>query len=87
MQKLVLVVAIFLAIFLSGCIEKGNAALKNSPQNNSSCGNFNEACCEWFGQDEFGQYTARVYCNDYLECRAGICVEGPDIGTAGRPYS
>jgi len=89
------------AVFLSGCPEGNpdygstgqyddpNTTYYNSGiqgQNQETCGDAGAACCEWFGTDEFGVPSARVYCNDGLECRADICVEGPDYQSAGRPY-
>ncbi|MBN1941419.1 MAG: hypothetical protein JW772_04525 [Candidatus Diapherotrites archaeon] len=41
------------------------------------CGYFEGPCCEWIGTDAFGMLTAMNYCNDDLECRGGVCVEGP----------
>jgi len=60
----------------------------NSGQGSEYCGDFEEPCCEWIGTDAFGMLTAGNYCNEDLECRAGICVEGPGYEsydrTAGR---
>jgi len=45
-------------------------------ENPGECGYSDGPCCQWMGTDEFGMFTARYYCNDGLECRAEICVEG-----------
>ena len=101
-KKKFLALFLISAIFLSGCPEANpdygttgqyddpNQTYYNSGIDNQTaenCGELNQGCCEWFGTDEFGVATARVYCNDGLECRADICVEGPDYESASRPYS
>ena len=84
MWKKALIILILIGIFsMSGCLENNSPLDYGSGAEN--CGDLNEACCEWFGEDEFGQFTARYYCNDYLDCRAGICVEGPEYQSAYRP--
>ncbi|MBD3155551.1 MAG: hypothetical protein GF368_02750 [Candidatus Aenigmarchaeota archaeon] len=86
MLKKVLIILLLVGIFsMSGCIDNNSSSGYSSGSGTENCGDLNEYCCEWFGEDEFGQFTARYYCNDYLECRAGICVEGPDYQSAGRP--
>jgi hypothetical protein len=74
----IFVLSLLAIVLISGCTDENLSKTEN-------CGGLNQDCCEWFGQDEFGHYTARYYCNDYLECRAGICVEGPDYQSAERP--
>lgn len=87
-SKFVLILLGF-GVFLSGCPDTNpapgdgyyydpNTGSYTSDPNNQNCGAFEQNCCEWFGRDEFGAYTARYYCNDGLECRAERCVEGPD---------
>ncbi|PIN84911.1 MAG: hypothetical protein COV47_04960 [Candidatus Diapherotrites archaeon CG11_big_fil_rev_8_21_14_0_20_37_9] len=55
-----------------------NSDSSGSSGSSVNCGGFESDCCEWFGNDEFGSFTARYYCDEGLECRAGICVEGPE---------
>jgi hypothetical protein len=76
--KVLIIILLMGIIFLSGCTDENGSGVEN-------CGDLNQDCCEWFGQDEFGQYTGRYYCNEGLECRALICVEGPDYQSANRP--
>ncbi|MFC2142830.1 hypothetical protein ACFLQN_00335 [Candidatus Aenigmatarchaeota archaeon] len=54
-------------------------------QRGEACGYEGEACCQYFGRDAFGMLTGYDYCNDYLECRAGLCVEGPEYESNRRP--
>jgi hypothetical protein len=83
-KKLLISFLLIGIISVSGCVDQGIPTGSGSGSE-EYCGDLNQDCCEWFGEDEFGHYTARYYCNDYLECRAGICVEGPDYQSAGRP--
>ena len=101
-EKKFLVLFLISSIFLSGCPEgnpdyggpgpddgthKQHYDSGDQNPNSVGCGDFEQPCCEWAGTDEFGVPTARVYCNDGLECRADVCVEGPDYQSAGRPYN
>ena len=45
-----------------------------------ACGNLNEDCCEQeiVSIDPVGGIQMTAACNGYLECRGGVCVEGPD---------
>ncbi|HZX20367.1 MAG TPA: hypothetical protein VFF13_05115 [archaeon] len=89
-----ILIFVILSIFLSGCPEDPapgdgyyydpNTDSYTSDPNNQNCGSFAQNCCEWFGRDEFGSYTARYYCNEGLECRAERCVEGPDYQSSDR---
>ena len=81
-MKLVPLLLIAVTLLVSGCVE-GDVLAKDLSKS-ENCGYYGQSCCEWFGQDDFGQYTARVYCYEG-ECRTGQCVEGADYGSAGRP--
>ncbi|MDO8538532.1 MAG: hypothetical protein Q7S21_06615 [archaeon] len=92
MKKILIIWFVLITIFLSGCLETDNQNYElgttntyyDSGTDSQNCGNLNEKCCEWFGRDEFGAYTARVYCNQGFECRADICTEGPDFESTPR---
>ena len=100
MSKALLIFSVLAIVFLSGCpapnsdyqntgqYDDPNTTYYNSGiqgQTQEACGDAGAGCCEWAGTDEYGVATARVYCNDGLECRTGICVESADYGNAGRP--
>lgn len=56
------------------------------PETDSNCGYLNQDCCEGelqeglFGGIEMGG----IRCYDNLECRAGVCVNGPEYESAPR---
>jgi len=47
-------------------------------ENTENCGEFEKPCCQYIGTDEFGMLSARNYCNEGLDCRMDICIEGPE---------
>jgi len=57
--------------------DTGDPEYSNS-SDSEDCGNKGEPCCQYIGTDVFGMITAQNYCNDYLDCRMDICVEGPE---------
>ena len=85
-------------IAVSGCITDGLFSWGNpaygdgvnrdtggpvSGSDSEDCGYLNGPCCEYFGRDEFGSFTARYYCNEGT-CIDAYCEEGPDYGTYDR---
>ncbi|PIN98373.1 MAG: hypothetical protein COT90_04480 [Candidatus Diapherotrites archaeon CG10_big_fil_rev_8_21_14_0_10_31_34] len=56
--------------------DAGNQEYNNG--NEEACGKLNEPCCKSIGTDMYGMLSAQNYCNDYLDCRMDVCVEGPE---------